>query len=872
MMKRALLGILLIFTTLSIKATHNRAGEITYRQISAFEFEFTITTFTYTLSAADRDALEVQWGDNTYSVAQRISKVELPDFYRKNTYLVRHTFPGPGIYEIVMQDPNRNLGVLNIPNSVNVIFSIKTTMVINPVLGTNNTPVLLNYPIDKAALHRKFIHNPAAFDIDGDSLSYKLTVCTRENGIPIENYTFPAASDTLYVNPVTGDLVWDAPEKVGIYNIAMNVEEWRKGIKINNIVRDMQVEVYDSKNNPPENPPLKDLCVLAGDTINISITSTDKDLDSLSQIVSGGPFEIKNSPATFSRIASTKGSITSVLKWITNCDHVRKQPYGIVLKTEDFNSDIKLVDIDNFNIRIMAPGPKNLDAIPGNNTITINWDKSECSKVSGYEVYRSSSSIKDVTDSCAGGIRPGSGYELAGTLTGIDNTHFVDNNKGIGLNMGINYCYRIVAIFPDGAKSYPSEEVCTTLIPGNPSLLNASVTKVDETNGEIYVAWAKPLKLDTIPALGPYKYIISKTNNLAGNNFSILKTYQTANLLDTFYIDKGLNTTVYPYLYKVELFNDAPGNSFQIGTAEVASTMYPDLLPLDNQVQIKFSRNVPWLNTRYTIYRQNKVTLNFDSVGTTNTEVFTDTGLANGQQVCYQVKSYGYRNLNGVLFPNANWSHIACTTPIDTTRPCAPLLQVESICDSSVNILKWNNPNKSCSNDVVSYKIYFKNQLNSEMQVLAELSNTTADTIIYRHISHETLAACYYVTAIDSFANESLPSTMVCVDKCAGYKLPNVFSPNGDNMNDVFKSYNPNNYVKQVNMRIYNRWGKLVYKTENPDINWDGRDIDSKKFVPTGIYYYLCDVFEPRLTGIEPRSITGFIHVYFGDGAKPFVE
>ncbi|NJK94754.1 MAG: hypothetical protein HC905_07395 [Bacteroidales bacterium] len=707
-MKRAILGLFFLLIALTTKATHNRAGEITYRQISQYEFEFTITTFTYTLSAADRDALEIQWGDNTYSVAPRLTKTELPDFYRKNVYMVNHTFPGPGTYEIVMQDPNRNFGVVNIPNSVNVIFSVKTTMVINPVLGTNNTPVLLNYPIDKAAIGRTFIHNPAAFDIDGDSISYKLTICTKENGKPIDNYTFPRASKKLYVDSITGDLVWDAPMDSGIFNIAMNVEEWRKGVKINNIIRDMQVEVYNSKNNPPVNPPLKDLCVLAGDSIRLTIISTDQDSDKIVHTATGGPFELKNSPATFTSNPSVKGSVTSVFRWQTSCDHVRKQPYMVVIKSEDNNSELKLVDIDNFNIRIMAPGPENLQAVPGNNTISLSWDKSICEKVSGYEIYRSTSSISNVTDSCAGGIRQGLGYELIGTVRGIETTTFIDNNRGVGLNLGINYCYRIVAIFPDGAQSYPSDEACTTLIPGNPSLLNASVTKIGTNDGEILVSWAKPLKLDTIPALGPYEYIISRTTNLLGNDFQIINTYQTPDLLDTFIIDKGLNTEVYPYLYKVELYNNAPGNRFQIGNAEVASTMYPELMPMDNQVQIQFARNVPWLNNSYVIFRQNLLTLNFDSIGTTNTEVFVDQNLANGQQYCYKIKSYGFRELNGSRYDNLNWSHFACTTPIDTMKPCPPVLNVESKCDSSLNVLSWNNPNHSCANDVVHIKFIIR--------------------------------------------------------------------------------------------------------------------------------------------------------------------
>jgi hypothetical protein len=116
----------LIFISNSVNATHNRAGEITLRQISDLTYEIKITTFTYTLSAADRSSLEVQWGDNTTSIAPRVELMNLGNNYRRNVYISQHTFPGPGTYSIVVQDPNRNFGVKNIPNSVHVIFSIKT--------------------------------------------------------------------------------------------------------------------------------------------------------------------------------------------------------------------------------------------------------------------------------------------------------------------------------------------------------------------------------------------------------------------------------------------------------------------------------------------------------------------------------------------------------------------------------------------------------------------------------------------------------------------------------------------------------------------------------------------------------------------------
>ncbi len=62
----------ILFCFLNLNATHNRAGEITYVQISDLTFEITITTFTYTLSLADRPSLTVEWGDNSSSVAAKV--------------------------------------------------------------------------------------------------------------------------------------------------------------------------------------------------------------------------------------------------------------------------------------------------------------------------------------------------------------------------------------------------------------------------------------------------------------------------------------------------------------------------------------------------------------------------------------------------------------------------------------------------------------------------------------------------------------------------------------------------------------------------------------------------------------------------------
>jgi len=827
---------------LPLHATHNRAGEITLTQLDELTYQIKITTFTYTLSQADRNELEVQWGDNTFSKAPRVELVKLPHYYQRNIYITQHTFPGPGVYEIVVQDPNRNDGVKNIPNSVNVIFSVKTTILINSDIGPNSTPVLLNPPIDRAAFGQVFIHNPAAYDPDGDSLSYKLTICTEKDGRPIEGYTLPPASDTLYIDPYTGDLTWITPSDSGWFNIAINIEEWRDGVKIGNIVRDMQIEVYNTDNHPPVQTEPGNYCIEAGSVLDVTIEATDDNNDSIRQYATGGPFVVEQNPATFTIEAGpdTLGYSRGRFLWKTDASHVREQYYTVVFKAEDSHPETPLVDIQNMNIKVLGPSPDMPNLIPGSNSVTITWPADTCLPVTGYQIYRKDGPAGYVPDSCTGGIPAETGYTLVGSTDSRLDTLFVDDNKGSGLPQGVEYCYTIVSVYPDGALSFPSPENCTPLIEGSPSLLEVSVTE-HSASGTISVAWAKPKGLDTIPANGPYEYLIYRSDDL-----------------------------LFPWSYKVELYNDETGNRFKIGEAESASSLYPELKGEDNRILIHMRKNVPWINYDYTIYRLNQSSGIYDSIGFTTDDLYIDEGLTNGVEQCYRVTSTGWRLLGGVLYENTNFSHTACTTPVDSIPPCAPSLSGYSQCDSMYNHLNWKFTDPSCLEDVVGYRLYYSPTYDENaFGLIAEFEHPN-DTV-FNHYPENTMSGCYRVTAIDSFANESLPSARLCLDECSSFILPNVFSPNGDGINDLYQSQSFS-FVDRVEMTIFNRWGLQVYYTQDPSINWDGKINDTDQLVAPGVYYYICDVYEQRLTGLEVYALTGFIYVYSGDANDVFIE
>ncbi len=863
-MKRALFILFNLLISFSLFATHNRAGEITYRHISGYTYEITLTTYTYTPSAANesRDLLTMVWGDDSSNEIPRINIVYLPDDYQRNTYIGQHTFPGPGVYEMAMSDPNRNADILNIPNSVNVVFTVKTTLKIDPSLGFNNTPVMLNPPIDKAAKGILFIHNPSAYDADGDSISFKMATCLGENGLPIIGYMLPPASNSIYVNAITGDLVWDTPTTIGKYNVAMEIEEWRNGIKIGSIIRDMQIEVQETDNLPPLIAALEDLCVTAGNTIEFDVTASDSDNDIITLNATGGPFNVNPEIAVFPETTAI-GSVTSRFHWQTNCLHVRKLPFTVLFRAQDDHPSVALTAYQDVRITVNAPAPENLTAVPSNNSILLSWTPTDCSNASGYRIYRRTDSFNFTPAECETGVPEYTGYVQIKQLIGSDKNSFVDDNDGNGLTQGYTYCYRIISYFDDGAESYSSNEVCAELQRSTPIFIENTVAFTHENNGCLHLKWLKPENVNPVQYPPPYKYQLSASADLDG------QFYQTPvdifGIDNTTFIDTMINTVLTPYIYKLILMNETSNGWEQIGAPAFASSVFIEGKADNRKMKISAKENVPWKNSNYILYRKTadelctQNTLPYDSITFSQESEITDFNLENGAWYWYKMKTIGSYDLDYLPKNLVNYSQEICVSPSDTIPPCSPHLLVSSNCDLLQNTLTWTVTD-TCSSDIAKFVIYYSNTQNGQLTVLTEIPDITVRS--YIHIPEGSLAGCYAIAAVDSVGNTTAPENLlkICVDNCNYYSLPNIFTPNGDGDNDLFIPF-PYKFVEKIDIKIYNRWGNLVFETQNPDINWNGTDYQSHQLLADDVYYYLCDVYEYRLTGIVPRNIAGFVQI-----------
>ncbi|MGE0567592.1 MAG: gliding motility-associated C-terminal domain-containing protein, partial [Bacteroidia bacterium] len=79
---------------------------------------------------------------------------------------------------------------------------------------------------------------------------------------------------------------------------------------------------------------------------------------------------------------------------------------------------------------------------------------------------------------------------------------------------------------------------------------------------------------------------------------------------------------------------------------------------------------------------------------------------------------------------------------------------------------------------------------------------------------------------------------IIRVDIPSKLEIPNVFTPNGDGSNDIFRLRASN--LKEIHIIIYDRWGNKVYETTSNSGNfaWDGNNLQNKKCAD-GVYFYI---------------------------------
>ena len=749
-MKRKLLlviGLLFCFV-FAARATHQRAAEITYAWVGGNAYEFTLTTYNVPNAAwQQRDSLFMDWGDGTSEYVPRIYWTNMGDDCIKNIYRQTHTYSTSGTYVVSMEDANRNYGVINVPNSVMVPMHIETELIINPFLGYNNSVQLLNAPVDKGCVGKLFLHNPSAYDPDGDSLSYKLVYCKGQDGMEIPGYTYPQASQTFEIDPFTGELRWDAPVMQGEYNVAFMIEEWRHGVKIGSVVRDMQILISHCNNDLPQIQCDDQYCLVAGEQLDFIISASDPDGDNVTLTASGAPFEVAVSPAILSPESAFGLQPQMEFLWNTVYAHIRNTPYQVVIHAKDDSSPISLTNVKTVTINVMAPKVQNLTAEMHGHDAILSWMAYPCYNAVALLVYRKAGCDGYEPDFCETGIRDG--YQLLATLD-PSATAYTDHD----LPQGMAYEYRVLAQFPDGALSIVSDAACVTLKNDSPLMTHVTNDSIDLVSGQVRTCWAQPKEIDE-QYVAPFSYALMR---VLGGETTVV--YEGA---DTTFLDANVDlATVTSLVYKVEM-RDATHQL--MGTSAMASAVLLSASGITTEAVLNWTEAVPWLVDSTQVYKE--IENHFVRIASVLGLTYTDTDVEADATYRYYIRTFGHYTIQGVMRPLVNYSAIKTV-----------------------------------------------------------------------HIGHD--------EPIEEFS----------------YVLPNVITPNGDGFNDLFEpKVKGADLIVGAKTVIFNRWGNILWDSDDPLIQWDGKNKLTKLDCPAGTYFYITDITYIGPTGEEKLHLRGSITI-----------
>jgi len=204
---------------------------------------------------------------------------------------------------------------------------------------------------------------------------------------------------------------------------------------------------------------------------------------------------------------------------------------------------------------------------------------------------------------------------------------------------------------------------------------------------------------------------------------------------------------------------------------------------------------------------------------------------------------YNCRKLYG--YSNSTNSLLGCSSTYTL-----PIINVNITPIADFNITEGNTVS-------VGTDVHFTNSsLNADTYLweILCIGETFISTNINKIIS-DTGICCTDLIAITNNGCSDTISKCITVISETSIVIPNVFTPNGDNKNDVFKIKSTG--LKSLNCSIFNRWGLQIYEWEGINGYWDG-NIKSG-MAPDGTYYFIVNYTDQKgITKTEKGFLTLF--------------
>ncbi len=318
-------------------ASHNMGGQITARHLGGTSYEVTLIIYRdyYGIPLGPSYNVGIQEiGGTRYTSTRAKTPVLLSSVNGLEQHACIDTVSlSAGKYKMEFSDCCRS-SLSNGDGNAFYISSELTVTTIGGAITTNSTPVFLNQPISLAQVNTPYSYNPMPYDADGDSLAWSLVP-----PIGFTNYTLPTGSAPFVIDSLTGLITW-TPSMSGIYAICVLVSEYRNGIKIGEVMRDMHLSsmpatavrpIVDTANIATNARGIFLFDAPVGYPLNVNIVARAVAIVPnvnypVSLSATGEPFFLASNPASLPMVVGTD-SLQSIFSWSPNASQIRKKPY-----------------------------------------------------------------------------------------------------------------------------------------------------------------------------------------------------------------------------------------------------------------------------------------------------------------------------------------------------------------------------------------------------------------------------------------------------------------------------------------------------------------------------------------------------------------
>jgi len=129
---------------------------------------------------------------------------------------------------------------------------------------------------------------------------------------------------------------------------------------------------------------------------------------------------------------------------------------------------------------------------------------------------------------------------------------------------------------------------------------------------------------------------------------------------------------------------------------------------------------------------------------------------------------------------------------------------------------------------------------NSFVTLLASGYDSTATFLWSTNETTETISVnspgIYTLIVENDCSSDTISTNVIQIPEIVEETMPNIFTPNGDNINDVYSVPALFEYSAKFNVKIFSRWGNKVFETEDKEINWAPKNLSDGVYFMTILY------------------------------------